>query len=149
MFEENRTFRTFVETEMCTLMWSDSPVHWPPSSVLPGTTPPRCLRTTARTRRSPSLRPSPSRPSEDAAPRWTELKKEKTWLNGPACICLTADPRFVSCQKVCEAAESRVAAPPIRVQPLTLDKVKASKINSGPDWLKRQRHSTLSAGGNR
>lgn len=126
------------QTDFTCWTGGDSLAHWPPSSVLPGTTLPRCPRKTARTRRSPSLRPSPSHPSEDAAARWTELKKkkkkkERTWSKCASVWASWADLRTVSCQKVCEA-ESRVTAPPIREQPLTSDKV--SKINSGADWLK-------------
>lgn len=63
---------------------TDSPVHQPPSSVLSGTILPRFPRTTAHTRRSPSLLLSLSRPSEGAPVQWTGLNKKKqektTWL---------------------------------------------------------------------
>lgn len=65
--------------------FTDSPVHWPPSSVLPGTILLRCPHRTAHTQRLPSLPLSPSRPSEGAPVRWTELAKKKQ-KNLHACV---------------------------------------------------------------
>ena len=118
----------------------DWPDRWPPSSVLPGTIPPRCLHTTAHTRRSPSLRPSLSRPSEDAAARWSELrekkkkekKKRRTWLH-----LITVHPLVSSVlarSEVCFPSQSLWSSRESSSSNQRAAWDKDSKINSGADW---------------
>lgn len=76
--------------------FTDSPVRWPPTSVLPGTILLQFPHTTAHTQRLLSLLLSPLHLLEDASFQWTGLTKknqmetEEGMVKEPLCLCMCA-----------------------------------------------------------